>query len=174
MRFSSWDKNNDSEVSTITNTITVKVKGVTPITAETTFLVEKSADLMVTQTTDKSMVYVDDNLTYSVIVTNNGPSDATGVILTDILPQDADLVSVILTQGNYYHSDRLINCRLNNLASNDSTVVTITIIPKVSGVFKNFVRVTGTEHDPNIENNSSIETTIVNPLPPRCRGFSFF
>ncbi len=78
------------------------------------------------------------------------------VILYDIFPENSNLVSITLSQGNYYNLDSIIICKLGNLARNASTVVTITITPKILGVFKNLVRVKGKEYDPNKDNNISI------------------
>jgi conserved repeat domain len=156
----------------VTNTATVQSDGTAPISAEATFFVETSADLMVTQTTNKSEVCVGDELTYIIVITNNGPSNATGISLTDIISKNADLVSVVFTEGDYRHFGCHIIYNLNELAKGASVTIYITIIPKVAGVIKNFAHVIAKEPDPNLNNNKSTEITTV--CPPRYRGFDFF
>jgi conserved repeat domain len=158
----------------ITNTSTVKIKGVPSLTTEVTFYVEKSADLMVTQNTNKPIVYVGENLTYTIIVTNNGPSNATDVILYDILPIETTFVSLVINQGTYDHKGSLVTCSLGGLASGSFTIITIIVTANVSGIIKNFTRVAGNEFDPDIENNMFLETTTIYPPQPRYRGFDFF
>lgn len=155
----------------VTNVATIERKGVPPLSAKVTFRIKNSADLMVIQSTDKPIVYVNDKLKYTITVTNNGPSDASRIILTNILPSNVDLISVFCPHGSYTHSDRLINFRLGKLASHGSIVVTVTILPKTLGPMQNFTRVIAKQHDPNLDNNTYIETTTV---AARYRGFSFF
>ncbi|MCU0962013.1 MAG: FG-GAP-like repeat-containing protein [Pirellulaceae bacterium] len=52
------------------------------------------ADLEIEQTAAPVPVGVGGDLTYSITVTNHGPTAATGVTITDLLPANADLVSV--------------------------------------------------------------------------------
>lgn len=159
----------------IINTAVVKIRGSDPITAEATFFVETSADLMVTQTTNKPVVYVGENLIYTIVVTNNGPSDATGVILNDILPIEVDFVSIVMDPGaSYNRTGILVTCNLGDLASGLSTTIVITVTPNTPGNIKNFTRVAGNEFDPDIQNNTFLENTTVIPLEPRYRGFDFF
>lgn len=152
-------------VTKITNTATAKARGLAPITAKATFFVKKKfSDLMVTQTTNKPIVYEGENLTYTIVVTNKGRSNATKVILTDVLPRNSDLVSIILSKGNYSSCDHLINCKLGKLASGDSITITITITPKFPEIIVNFARVIAKQYDPNLDNNTSTKTTTVKPL----------
>ena len=54
--------------------------------SSTTITVVQSADLAAAKTVDKSTASVGDVLTYTVTISNNGPSAATGVQATDVLP----------------------------------------------------------------------------------------
>lgn len=164
----------DSEIalSKIINTATIQADGSNPTTVQATSFIKKIADLMVTKTANEPTVYVGENIIYTIKITNNGPSNATEVILYDVLPENSTLVSVTVAQGSYYNLGGIVICKLGNLVSNASTVVTVTIVPKVSGIFKNLVRVKGRECDPNKYNNLSMVTTRVVLLPSR--GFDFF
>ena len=83
----------------ITNTATLKTNGIHPIIAKATFLVAKSADLSVTKVKPMHIGFVGQNLIYVIKVKNNGPSNATGVILTDILPPNCICSYINSTQG---------------------------------------------------------------------------
>ncbi len=61
-----------------------------------------SADMAVTLSASPNPVLDGANVTYFIIVTNNGPSTATGVVATNVLPADFLLISndTVLTQGS--------------------------------------------------------------------------
>src|ERR1035438_7040899 len=56
--------------------------------------VADSADLSVTNTANPVPVLANNNITYTQVVTNNGPSTATSVTLTDALPANTTAVSL--------------------------------------------------------------------------------
>lgn len=172
MKLLSSYKDSEIALSKIVNTATVQADGSNPTTVQATSFIKKLADLMVTKIANKPIVCVGENIIYTIKITNNGPSNATEVILYDILPENSNLVAITVAQEKYYNSGGIIICKLGDLARNASTIVTITITPEIPGVFKNFVKVKGKEYDPNMENNLSMVTTRVNPLPSR--GFDFF
>jgi uncharacterized repeat protein (TIGR01451 family) len=53
----------------------------------------QSADLVVDKTVDNPTPNEGDTIVYTIIITNDGPSDATGVTLTDLLPVGVTYVS---------------------------------------------------------------------------------
>ena len=57
------------------------------------------ADLAVTKTGLPDPVLVGSNLTYTVTVTNNGPNNASNVMVTDTLPANVTFVSATPSQG---------------------------------------------------------------------------
>lgn len=59
------------------------------------------ADLRILKTVDNNLPNDGDNVTFTVVVTNDGPSTATNVKVTDILPMGLDFVSSSATQGSY-------------------------------------------------------------------------
>ena len=58
-------------------------------------------DLAVSKTVDDTTPDVGQDVTFSVVVRNDGPDDATGVQVRDVLPQGLSFVSAQVTQGSY-------------------------------------------------------------------------
>ncbi|WP_111706920.1 T9SS type B sorting domain-containing protein [Lutibacter citreus] len=60
---------------------------------DTETIVVTGSDLVTVKTVSEAIPAEGDNIVYSIAVTNNGPSDATGVSLTDLLPAGVTYVS---------------------------------------------------------------------------------
>ena len=132
------------------------------------------ADLSVTQSDSRDPVDVEDPLTYTITVVNHGPSDATGVVLTDVLPEHVTLQSAYtgdIQSGQTGDACtkvlRTVTCDLGALISGDSAAVTITVIPQVAAgdtTITNTANVTSALSDPDVSNNSASQTTFVNAI----------
>jgi uncharacterized repeat protein (TIGR01451 family) len=59
------------------------------------------ADLQVVKTADRTAAAVGDRVTFTIVVTNNGPGDATGVQVRESLPTGLSYVSSTASQGLY-------------------------------------------------------------------------
>lgn len=101
-------------------------------------------------------------LTYTVVVTNGGPSASVVVTLTDILPASTNLGSVTPSQGSCSPGST-VTCTLGFLGTGGSATVTIVVTPTATGLITNTAVVTGGGQDPNLSNNVATQTTTVNP-----------
>jgi uncharacterized repeat protein (TIGR01451 family) len=93
------------------------------------------------------------NVTYSISVTNNGPSTAHAVTLTDTLAAGLTLVSSTPSQGACAGAGP-ITCNLGTINSGSSATVTVIASPSATGSYPNTATVTATEPDLNGGNNS--------------------
>lgn len=119
-------------------------------------------DLSITKSDSPDPVTVGQNLTYDVGVTNNGPSNATDVTLTDTLPEEVTFVSADAEQGSCSQSVATVTCDLGSLDEGTVVRVTIGVIPTSPGIIiTNSAQVAGTEPDLDSSNNSVTETTRV-------------
>jgi len=137
--------------------------------ASVTTTVNPVADLAVTKTASANSVQVGTNLTYTIIVTNNGPSPANGVTLTDTLPPAAAFVfvSANASQGSCVPpASGKIVCTAGTLASGASATATVVITPTAGAVpsITNSVSVISNQTDPNSNNNSASVTTAVTAI----------
>ena len=115
-------------------------------------------DLSVATMVPTGSPLLNQNYTFAVTVTNNGPQDATGVVLTDTLPTNANFVS---TDGGIF-SAGVVTDAIGNLANGASVTVHIVVKPtSITGAFTNTATVTGDQLDTNLTNNTSVTTATV-------------
>ncbi len=121
------------------------------------------ADLALTKTASSGSIRLGSDLTYTLMVTNNGPLAADSVQLTDTLPSGVNFVSAAASQGTCSGTSS-ITCNLNSLANGASATVTIIVQPTAEGSITNTANVSTTTIDTNQANNtSSVTTTVGNP-----------
>ena len=135
-------------------------------TEETTVQVTPpSADLSITKSDDVDPVDVGSNLTYTLIVLNNGPDDAENVEITDNLPSGVTLIS---TSGCNEDPVGIPTCSLGTIGGGNGVVVTVTVSVDMDAgaMLSNTASVTSTIDDPNLTNNEDTEGTVVNGGTP--------
>ena len=128
-----------------------------------------TADLSITKTDVRDPVLVSDFLIYNMTVTNHGPGQATGVVVTDTLPSGVTFVQVTSSQGSC-SGTTTVTCNLGNLNSGASAKMTLFVTPTVTGSLSNTASVSGTKTDPNSANNQATQSTTVNPR--LCNGLA--
>ncbi len=155
-----------TEAGTMANMATASANEPDPNLADNsaseTTTVNPAADLSVTLSDSPDPVLGGQALTYTATVANHGPSNATGVSLTDALPAGVAFVSATASQGTCSHAAGTVSCDLGLLAAAGSATVTITVIPDAAGTIRNAAAVGANELDPNPADNSASESTTVN------------
>jgi uncharacterized repeat protein (TIGR01451 family) len=155
----------------ISNTALLDFDG-SPVTLNSNTVVHNVgavADLEVTKVGSPNPVTVGTPLTYTISITNAGPSTATNATVWDVLPSTGVLTnSVSSSQGSCFYLvfPFSVQCSLGSLASGATANVTINVTPTVAGVITNVVSVGADETDPVTSNDAFTETTTVLPLGP--------
>ncbi len=119
-------------------------------------------DLSVSLSDSPDPVLAGDDLTYTMVVTNNGPLTATGVTLSGALPpRIAGFPLVTPTQGTCAVTQTAVSCDLGTVAVGASATVAVTLRVARPGTISSTASVTANEPDPILVNNSDEETTTV-------------
>ncbi|MEW1552321.1 DUF11 domain-containing protein, partial [Streptomyces tsukubensis] len=102
-----------------------------------------------------------DAISYTITVTNNGPSDSSGWTLTDPVP--AQVVDPATTTAGCSVTGGTLSCTGGPLLVGASATVTVsgTVAANATGSIANTATVTGNEPDPNPDNNQSTATTVI-------------
>ena len=112
-----------------------------------------SADLRIVKSV-LGFVPVFGDLDYLLTVTNLGPDAASGVVVTDVLPHETELVSASSSQGSCSGTST-VGCSLGNIASGQSAEVAIRVQPLQTGLVVNTAQVAGQEADPDPSQNTA-------------------
>ncbi|MCL2522779.1 MAG: hypothetical protein FWE36_07985, partial [Erysipelotrichales bacterium] len=121
------------------------------------------ADLIVTKTALVDPIEAGEEITYQLTVNNSGPSFAYSVTLSDLLPTDlAD--SVYSDDGGLNWLSWTGSYELDSLANNGSFTILIRgkVLPGTSENLENMANVSSITYDPDLTNNQSKITTVVN------------
>ncbi len=159
-----------AQASTLTNTVSVASTTPDPNNANNSSsavtTVGASANLSVTKTGPAS-VNASGSVTYSLVVANAGPSDATNLTVTDTLPAGVTFVSAAGGGwGCTNAGNTSVTCTRAALATG-ATAPAITIVvtaPAQGATLNNSATVTASTSDPNPGNNTDSATTTVTPL----------
>src|SRR5438132_1600469 len=100
------------------------------------------------------------DLTYTLKVTNNGPSTASNVTVSDPVPAQTSFVSATPSQGSCTSA---VSCSLGTLAPGGSATITIVVHvdASASGSLSNTATVRSDQPDGDSANNSATEKTAV-------------
>jgi uncharacterized repeat protein (TIGR01451 family) len=136
-----------------------------------------SSDLKITKADSPDPVNVGAQLTYAIGVENLGPTPATGVTVTDNLPNGVDLVSASGPSGACAVAGGKLTCSIGALApigvnyGGSPARVTVVVVPRKTGTIRNTARVQGDQKDPASSNNKATASTRVLGAPT-CRGLT--
>ncbi|MCH7751269.1 MAG: DUF11 domain-containing protein [Planctomycetes bacterium] len=168
---------NDDAIGTLVNTATVSAPKEVNLSNNTDTVsnpVQPKIDLAITKTDSRDPVEPGSTFSYTLNIVNNGPSDATGVVVTDDLPdvgvsfQSASLVP------DSFDGDQL-TFHLGDLAKGESTSITINVRvdDDFSGQLLNHTEVFGNEPEITLANNQDTEPTLVKIDPASLGGTVF-
>ncbi|MGC5223377.1 DUF7507 domain-containing protein [Micromonospora sp. DT81.3] len=110
------------------------------------------ADLSISKTADPSTSRPGDQVTYTLVVANSGPNDATGVVAFDPIMPAATIVSTSTTVGTFDPVTRVWT--IGALADGASGTLTVVIEVQRTGWTRNVAVVLGVDQaDPDLLNN---------------------
>ena len=138
----------------LANNSAVVVTTVTPV----------SADLALSLLASPPNPLVGGPLNFTESVRNNGPSTATGVVVTNVLPASLSLASTTATQGHFVVFGNLVLWYLDSpLLNAGEATATIRTIPNLAGTITTTATVAGSQVDPQPNNNSASVISVLGP-----------
>jgi len=135
---------------------------------------EPRIDLAIDKTDSRDPVEPGSTFSYTLDIVNNGPSHATGVVITDTLPQTG-ITFVSASQTPTTNDGRVLTFAVGDLARGATVSVTIDVRvdDNFSGTLINEANVRGNETEITLLNNDDMEPTEVVVEPASIAGSVF-
>ena len=106
-----------------------------------------TADLNLVMSDSEDPVNVGDNVAYTLTLTNNGPNQATGIVLTEPLPENVNLMSSSPSQGQCLTVEKQLQCNLGSLKAGSKLTLSLVVAALEPGELSQTVTVTANEFD---------------------------
>jgi len=164
---------------TVTTSATDEIVNTALVTSETTDLdltnnassfevyVGESADLAITKTSDSAVINLGDLLTYTITVTNYGPSDAEGVTLQDNVSTDLSDAQFSLNNTDWLPWISPYDLGLMLPDETQTIYVKGTVIETATNFIANIAVVTSNTTDPDPSNNVAVNiSSVIQPDAP--------
>jgi uncharacterized repeat protein (TIGR01451 family) len=136
-------------------------------TASASTQVAPRADLGITKSAAPSSPVAGQDLVYTIVVTNNGPSDAASVVLTDALPPQVTFVSIAPPPGWSCSGTTTITCSIAALAPATPQQFTLTThVPPATPLgttISNTATVSSATPDPTTPNSATASGSTTTP-----------
>ncbi len=127
--------------------------------------IARLADISVQKQTTTPTVTAGVPVVYELTVTNDGPSDATNLVMTDVLPGSAQVIRVSAPTGTCVETVGQVTCAWPTFAAGASEVIEIELVPEAflsAGVpFDNRAVVSADETDPDLTNNATLDEQVI-------------
>ena len=123
-----------------------------------------SADLAVTKTANPNQISSGQQVTFTVTVTNNGPTEASNVLVTDVLHSALTVQNINPSVGTW--TAPTWNVGTLNSGANATLTITGTVSSSFYGNLPNTATVSSSTYDPVSSNNSATVNLAVSAVPP--------
>jgi uncharacterized repeat protein (TIGR01451 family) len=124
-----------------------------------------NADMAVAIAAAPAPATVGDALNYTLAITNAGPTDATGVMVTTTLPANVIFGSATPSQGSCNLNGLLLVCTLGSMSNGATASISLIVTPTTGGVITTTAQVAAVQVDPDLSNNDATVAVPVNGPP---------
>jgi len=141
----------------LVNTVSVTATEITTPEVDTAITTIVVSDLELTKTVSNNSPIVGENVEFTISVTNQGSSDATGIEVTDLLPDGYTFVSDDAS-GNYDSNTGIWN--VGNILNGGNSKLIITATVNAGGDYTNIAEITASDNldsDSTVNNNDTNE-----------------
>lgn len=134
---------------------------------------QPQADLAITISCADNLI-PGENTTFTITVTNNGPSSAASVCVTDLLPAGTQFVSSSLNPGTFSNNGGIFSGIIGTLASGNSMTFTLTVKVDPSTILGSLITNNVTATSPTMETNYSNNSATItrDVIAPTTAGFT--
>ncbi len=155
------DVNSDvADGAVISNTATTSSDSSAPVSDTETTTSQRESDLVISKVSDGDAVAGTQH-TYTIDVTNNGPSDADNVTITDVLP--AGFVFASATESSCTAAGPIVTCTPGTVIAGDTFTfeLTVDVLDTAATPSQNNVTVGSDSADPDPTNDNDVDDTTV-------------
>jgi gliding motility-associated-like protein/uncharacterized repeat protein (TIGR01451 family) len=159
--FSSSDQNpvitSASSANVGTYSLTVSSNGCISAPTTTTVEVNNCADLSIVKTVSTTHPIIGHTVVFTIVVSNNGQSTATGLIVIDELKSGYTYLSSITTKGTFNPATGVWS--ISTLNDGETATLKITVTVLATGDYSNTATISGDQVDDDTINNTSLIET---------------